>query len=115
MVARDRRWSGVSIITSWAPIPFILSNIPSPDLLRSPYIWRAGNLLGITRSVQPGVFGWVEEGLKATISGGVVYSLPGQKGQNPPFLLCTGGEAKSVGLFPLSTAIMTQPPEMGSF
>jgi hypothetical protein len=48
------------------------------------------------------------------ISGGVVYSLPGQKGQNPPFFRCEG-DMKSVGLFPLSIDIMTHLPTIGSF
>ncbi len=53
-------------------------------------------------------------GLKAIISGGVVYSFPGQKGQNPPLFFCEG-ETKSVGRFPLSTEIITQRPDIGSF
>jgi hypothetical protein len=53
-------------------------------------------------------------GLKAMISGGVVYSLPGQKGQNPPFFLCEA-ERKSVGLFPRSIDMITHLPTMGSF
>ena len=48
------------------------------------------------------------------ISFGVVYSFPGQNGQNPPFFLWEG-EIKSVGRFPLSTEMITQRPEMGSF
>jgi hypothetical protein len=40
--------------------------------------------------------------------------LPWQKGQNPPFFLCTGGDAKSVGRFPLSVAMTTHLPEIGS-
>jgi hypothetical protein len=68
----------------------------------------------MTLSVQPGELGAVPEGLKAMISVGVVYSFPGQKGQNPP-LFFWEGEIKSVGLFPLSTEIMTQRPDIGSF
>jgi hypothetical protein len=44
---------------------------------------RAGNLFGTTRSDHPGEFG-PPLFLKARISGGVVYSFPLQKGQNPP-------------------------------
>jgi hypothetical protein len=39
----------------------------------------------MTLNVHPCEFGFVSEGLKAIISAGVVYSLPGQKGQKPPF------------------------------
>src|SRR5258706_346233 len=42
------------MITSWAPMPFILSNNPSPCRLSSPSMPKAGNLLGTTRSIQPG-------------------------------------------------------------
>ena len=48
------------------------------------------------------------------ISGGVVYSLPWQNGQKPPFFLCDEGEIKSVGLLPLSTEMITQRPVIGS-
>jgi hypothetical protein len=65
-------------------------------------------------SVQPGEFGSDPVGLNARISGGVVYSFPGQKGQNPPFFFCEG-ETKSVGLFPRSTEIITHLPTIGSF
>jgi len=60
------------------------------------------------------VFGAVPEGLNAIISVGVVYSLPGQNGQKPPFFFWDG-ETKSVGLFPRSIEIITQRPDMGSF
>ena len=71
-------------------------------------------MFGMTLKVHPGAFGCNPDGLKAMISGGVVYSLPGQKGQNPPFFLWDG-ETKSVGLFPLSTEMITHLPTMGSF
>ena len=45
-------------------------------------------LFGMTLSVHPGEFGIEPSGLNAIISGGVVYSFSGQKGQNPPFFLC---------------------------
>jgi hypothetical protein len=68
----------------------------------------------MTRNLHPGVFGLVSGGLKAIISGGVVYSLPWQNGQNPPFFLWEEGEIKSVGLLPLSIEIITQRPVIGS-
>ncbi len=83
-------------------------------LTSSPLTFNAGNLFGMTLSVQPGEFGFVSEGRNAIISCGVVYSLPGQKGQKPPFFLCEG-DAKSVGRLPLSTEIITQRPDIGSF
>lgn len=68
----------------------------------------------MTRNFHPGEFGFVSGGLMAMISGGVVYSLPWQNGQKPPFFLCDEGEIKSVGLLPLSTEIITQRPVIGS-
>src|SRR6266404_575080 len=56
-VASDAACSGDSMITSCAPIPFILSKRPSPSRSSSPSMPNAGNLLGTTRMLQPGVFG----------------------------------------------------------
>ena len=53
----DWLWSGVSMTTSWAPMPFILSYSPSPTLSSSPSMTRAGYLLGTTRRLQPGALG----------------------------------------------------------
>ena len=56
---------------------------PSPEISVLPSMVRAGNLFGTTRSDHPGEFG-APLFLYARISGGVVYSFPLQKGQNPP-------------------------------
>ena len=53
-LAQVTLWSGVSMITSWAPMPFILSYMPSPWRFSSPSMPRTGNLLGTTRTRQPG-------------------------------------------------------------
>ncbi len=49
-------WSGVSTTTSCAPMPCIRSKIPSPSRSSSPSMPSTGNLLGTTRSDQPGWF-----------------------------------------------------------
>src|SRR6059036_3934065 len=79
-----------------------------------PSIWRAGNLLGTTRTFQPGVFGASCPGRQAYTSGGVLSSLPGQKGQN---VIARPGEAgaKLVGRRLRSVEMMTQRPTTGSF
>src|SRR5215831_19958528 len=100
-------------MTSWAPIPFILSYRPSPRRSRSPSIWRAGNLLGIARTLQPIVLGGVDSGRTAYTSGGVLSSFPGQNGQNP-VLLGTGTAVKLVGRRLRSVAMITQRPITGS-
>ena len=51
-------WSGVSMMTSCAPIPFMRSNMPSAWRFSVPSIPKAGNLLGTTRTVHPGVSRW---------------------------------------------------------
>jgi len=38
-------WSGVSMMTSWAPMPFILSNMPSACLFKVPSMPSAGKLV----------------------------------------------------------------------
>ena len=43
-----------SMMTSWAPMPFILSYMPSPWRFSSPSMPSTGNLLGTTRTRQPG-------------------------------------------------------------
>src|SRR5882757_7354509 len=104
--------------TSCAPMPFILSNIPSACLFKLPSMPSAGNLLGTTRTVQPGPsFTGVLPfafGRYARISGGVLFSLPEQNGQNPPLIL-TASRAKSVGRLARSVEIMTHRPTIGSF
>ena len=45
------------MITSCAPMPFILSNMPSACRFRLPSMPSAGNLFGTTRTVHPcGIF-----------------------------------------------------------
>ncbi len=57
IVASVLPWSGVSMITSCAPMPFIRSNSPSPSRSRFPSTCSAGNLFGTTRRSHPGPFG----------------------------------------------------------
>src|SRR5208282_1291513 len=52
-------------------------------------------------------------GRYARTSEGVLFSLPGQKGQNPPFIF-TGSRLKSVGRLARSVEIMTHRPTIGS-
>src|SRR5512134_1628003 len=68
----------------------------------------------MTLRLHPGPLADEPAGLKAMISGGVVYSFPGQNGQNPPFFRWDC-ERKSVGLFPRSIDMMTHRPTIGSF
>src|SRR3954468_13384856 len=115
MVVSVSPWSGVSITTSCAPTPFILSNIPSACRSRSPLMPSAGNLLGTTRRFHPIVWGCTfSPGREANISGGVVLSLPGQNGQNPPFIV-TRSREKSPGRLERSVEMITHRPVTGSF
>src|ERR1700704_6282781 len=76
---------------------------------------RAGNLLGTTRKFQPATSGRTfSPGRYARISGGVVFSLPGQNGQNPPFM-ATRSRKKSPGRLERSVEMITQRPVTGSF
>src|SRR5271166_4445395 len=105
--------SGVSMMTSCAPMPFILSNMPSACRLKLPSIPSAGNLFGTTRTVQPCESREAPLGRYASTSEGVLFSLPGQKGQKPPFIF-TGSRLKSLGRLARSVEIMTHRPTIGS-
>src|SRR5512140_760948 len=101
------------MITSWAPTPAIRSKMPTPLRSSSPSMRRAGNLLGTTRTSQPG---WLGQVLwrRAWISGGVVASCVGQKGQKTSF--CSiAGVWNSSGRRPRSGAMMTHRFWMGSW
>src|SRR2546428_3814829 len=112
--AREAVCSGVSITTSWAPTPVILSKRPSPDGSRSPSILSAGNLFGTTRYVQPGPFGSLPGRRSAKISGGVWASWPSQN-EHADTRGRTGSVAtKSDGRRARSVAMMTQRPPTGS-
>src|ERR1019366_10587581 len=65
------------------PTPCIRSKRPSPSRPSSPSISSTGNLFGTTRSDHPG---WLAPlpFRYARTSGGVLLSLPAQKGQNRP-------------------------------
>src|SRR5208283_6013154 len=91
----------------------MLSNMPSAERFRLPSMPRAGNLLGTTRTVQPCESRPAPLGRYARTSGGVLFSLPGQNGQNPP-LIFTDSRTKSVGRLERSVDMMTHRPTMGS-
>src|SRR5437867_10009223 len=113
MSHRFRLWSGLSMITSCAPIPRIRSYSPTPLRPGSPSIIKAGYLLGTTRTVQPGVFGDVPS-RNAMISGGVFDSLPEQNGQLSEEGISVGERLKSIGLRLRSVAMITHRREIGS-
>src|SRR5271167_3726871 len=94
-------------------MPVILSNMPSAWRFRLPSIPSAGNLFGTTRTVQPSVSLEALFGRYARTSWGVLFSLPGQNGQKPPFIF-TGSRLKSVGRLARSVEMMTQRPTIGS-
>src|SRR5207253_7809375 len=73
----------------------------------------AGNLFGTTRSDQPGPSRRVSGGRMATISGGVLSSLPVQNTHGPPRAR-TGSMLKSVGRRARSLEMITQRPTTGS-
>src|SRR3972149_2602105 len=102
------------MITSCAPIPLSLSYTPSPALARSPSILSAGYLFGTTLICQPAVLGLPPFVRYAIISLGVIFSLPGQNGQSPPF---DGGGVtmNPERRFPRDGAIVPGLPIMGSF
>src|SRR5208337_2247543 len=105
---------GVSIITSCAPIPFILSNSPSPSRSSSPSIPSAGKRFGTTRMLQPEELALPPLRPSARISGGVFPSLPGQNGQFRGGPGKTLSRRKSIGRFPRSVEMITQRPVIGS-
>src|SRR5216684_1824052 len=114
-VASVAGWLGDSMITSWAPIPFILSKRPSPSRSSSPSIPSAGNLFGTTRMFQPGVFAPPPFRPYTRISGGVFASFPEQNGQFFASFATTLSRRKSFGRFPRSVEMITQRPVIGSF
>src|SRR2546427_4380954 len=73
----------------------------------------AGNLLGTTRSDQPGPSRVVSGGRTATISGGALSSLPVQN-THGPLRGRTGSMLKSVGRRARSVEMITQRPTTGS-
>ena len=113
-VASVCEWSGVSMMTSCAPMPFIRSNSPSPSRSSVPSTRSAGNLLGTTRTSHPPVLPGVPLRY-ARISGGVWSSCPSQNGQSASGLIVTVSIWKSLGRFCRSVAMMTQRPVTGSF
>src|ERR1700730_1302263 len=103
------------MITSCAPMPFILSNRPSPSRSSSPSMPSAGNLFGTTRMLQPGVLAPPPLRPYTRISGGVLDSLPTQKGQFFESDATTLSRRKSFGRFPRSVEMITHRPVIGSF
>src|ERR1700687_3636550 len=113
-VASVAAWFGDSTITSCAPIPFILSNSPSPSRSSSPSMPSAGNLFGTTRMLQPGVLPPPPLRPYTRISGGVLASFPAQNGQFFASLATTLSRRKSLGRFPRSVEMITHRPVIGS-
>src|SRR5580765_1924611 len=103
------------MITSWAPTPFMRSNIPSPSRSSVPSTLSAGNLFGTTRTSQPGPFAPPPFGRYASTSGGVMSSRPGQNGQCSRPTIVGRSNRKSFGRFCRSVEMITQRPVMGSF
>src|SRR4030042_2080340 len=76
---------------------------------------NAGNLLGITLNVHPGVLGWDLSSRIANISGGVAASLPGQNGHSAgDIFFSSGSHLKSFGRLARSVDMITQRPRTGS-
>ncbi len=107
------------MMTSWTPVPSIHSKMPRACLPVDVPRLRAGNLLGTTRTRQPGASAAVPASLRAKTSGGVLPSLPSQNGQKPRASGAgtAAGPAgrKSSGRLLRSVAMMTQRPLMRSF
>jgi hypothetical protein len=111
--ARVAKWSGPWITTSWAP-PVGAARY-RPPLGTCPGPANAGNLFGTTRTCHPGVSGAVAGSRSAQTSGGVMCSLPAQKGQpsGPRGAPCSRRNAS--GLAALPAVIATQRPLSGSW
>ncbi len=82
MSASVSRWRGDSMITSCAPMPFILSKIPSPCRSSVPSTRSTGNWFGTTRRSQPGAFDLLPLWRTASSSPGVIASCPSQNGHD---------------------------------
>ena len=106
--AQGRACSGVSETSSWAPIAFILSNMPAPRRSRSPSIRSRGFLSGVTRTSQ------APSSRTAAISSGFMDSFPGQKGQGPTCLPGGGLARRASTSTPRSGAMITQRRRIGS-
>src|SRR6266576_6417654 len=102
------------MITSWAPMPFMRSNSPSPSRSSVPSTCSAGNLFGTTRSSHPGVLGAPPSWRYERISGGVIASRPGQNGHSSRAMIAARSKRKSFGRFCRSVEMITQRPVTGS-
>ena len=114
MTTRGVHKRGVSMITSCAPMPFILSNSPSPCRSRLPSTRSTGNWFGITRSVQPGLSRRPPLRPCARSSGGVMCSCPSSKGHAGLGAIWTGSRRKSLGRLRRSVEMITHRPVTGS-
>src|SRR4030067_728752 len=91
-------------MTSWIPTPLKVLLMPPFSRFLSPSRERAENLLGMTLIFHP------FSSLRENVSGGVLLSLPGQKGQVSEYCASAGLSdftLKSSGLLALSLAIIT--------
>src|SRR6188474_3191564 len=102
------------MITSCAPMPFILSNSPSPCRSSSPSTCSAGNLFGTTRTSQPGPLAAPPLRRYDSTSRGVYSSWPSQKGHTMPSMGSRCSTRKASGRLRRSVEMITQRPVMGS-
>src|SRR5581483_10484271 len=114
MSASVRSCCGVSMITSWAPMPFMRSYMPSPVRSKVPSTCSAGYLLGTTRTSHPGPLGAPPFWRYAITSGGVIASWPGQNGQCSRPTIAARSKWKSWGRCWRSVEMITQRPVTGS-
>ena len=101
------------MITSCAPMPFILSYMPSPWRFSSPSMPSTGNLLGTTRTRQPGWFAPPPAGRPAprAASSARCRNRTGKARAGGG----TGWRMKSDGPRARSVEMITQRPVTGSF
>src|SRR5687768_15956354 len=90
---------------------------PDPPLLRTSAGGpaKAGNLLGTTRTCQPGRSGSLSASRSAHTSGGVMCSLPGQNGQPSGPRGAPTSPRNASGRAARPAVIATQPPLIGSW
>ena len=115
MSASMSRCRGDSMITSCAPMPFILSKSPSPWRSSVPSTRSTGNWLGTTRRFQPGMFGAAAVVPHGQQLGRRHLLVPlAERTRGIRARSCTDSRRKSVGRLRRSVEMMTQRPVTGS-